>query len=439
MAFRLGSGKYHLPAMKYGTRALRPLLLLFLISTYPLPAQRTLERDDYPNGAPKLLRQMLDSVLDGIWTEWYPDGTVRYRAEWKDGMGHGRWQYYYPDGTLRSDEVYDRDRPVGIARQYHHNGKLREESVYVAGRLHGLQRRFDVQGTPTTTERYREGERLIARPEDFAPGVISTDDNEWGLSFTSGGDTLYFTRRPVGEQRQRIYRSIRADTGWMMPTVAPFSTDTDESPFVSHDGRWLYFASFRAVPGRPLEADNDMNLWRVPRIDGGYGVAEPLAPSINRIRKQGEDWPLGYEAGPHLDAAGNLYYWSATASGAGSADVLRANPDGAGGFMLPVPLTAINTATAESAPALSPDGRYLFFASYGRADGYGMEDLYVAVKTNNGWSETVNLGPIINGDGNEGCPTFSPDGRYFYYCQDDGEGTPSGIRHLEMEFLPLPR
>ena len=425
--------------MKYCTCASRPLILCLLIAALPLRAQRTLETQHYPDGSPKLQRQTLDSLADGSWIEWYPDGTVRYRAEWREGMGHGRWQYYYPDGTLRSDEVYDRDRPVGIARQYHPNGVLAAESVYVGGRLQGIRRRYDSAGSPLTTQRFRDGERILDRPETFAPGVISTAANEWNLDFTPDGDTLYFTRRPVGSPRQQIYRSVRTDTGWLVPEVAPFSTDTDEGPSLSRDGRWLYFASFRPLPGQSERVKDDMNLWRVRRSKGGYGDPEALGPAINRTVRPGEPWPLAYEAGPHLDASGNLYYWSALPGGTGSADLLLARPDGSGGFQPPVPLDELNTASSESGPALSPDGRYLIFASYNRPDGYGEEDLYVSVRRENGWSDPVNLGVLINGSGNEGCPTFSPDGRYFYFCQRAGEESASSIRYLETEFLPLPR
>ena len=393
--------------------------------------------ESYPDGRPSKYYQTLDSLPDGEWMEWYPDGTLRYRAEWKAGKGYGLWEYFYPSGQLRSREVYENDLPIGIATTYHPNGQLAEESVYIGGRLHGLKRTYSPTGQPLALARYRQGQRVIDRPESFAPGIISTGANEWGLSFTPAADTVYFTRRPVGQSQQRIYRSTLADTGWTAPIRAAFSTATDESPFLSRDGRWLYFASFRPIPGKPPLADNDMNLWRVRRRNGGYGSPSALGPTINRIREQKDRWPYAYEAGPFLDRDGRLYYWSTLDRG-GSADLLRSQPDDNGAFGKASPLTTLNTPAAESAPAISPDGNYLVFSSYDRAGGYGLEDLYFAVRSGDGYSDPVNLGPLINGQGNEGCATFSPDGKYFYFCRDEGEGTPSNLFYLESEFLPLP-
>ena len=419
------------------TCARRPLFYLWLLTGTAF-AQTATVAETYPDGSPKMFYETRDSLADGRWTEWYPDGTLRFRARWRAGKAYGRWQYFYPDGQLRSDEVYEDDRPVGLSQQYHPNGQLAVESEYVAGELHGMRRTFSPTGIPEEVFRYERGERVIDRPAAFGPGVITTSANEWGLGFVPSGDTVYFTRRRVGEQRQHIFRSILSDTGWMTPTVSPFSIATDESPFVTRDGQWLYFASYRPLPGRATAAPNDMNLWRVRRRNDSYGPAEPLGKTINRVKTPDDPWPYAYEAGPHLDAAGRLYYWSAPEAG-GSADLLRSEPDGAGGFEPPHPLTDLNTATAESAAALSPDGKFIFFSSYNRADGYGMEDLYVARRNEDGYGESLNLGPIINGSGNEGCATFSPDGRYFYFCRDEGEGTPSNIFFVETRFLPLPR
>ena len=394
--------------------------------------------EDYPNGSPRKFYETRDSLAEGRWVEWYPDGTVRFRARWRAGKAYGRWQYFYPDGQLRSDEVYEDDRPVGLARQYHPNGQLAEESVYVAGELHGMRRTFSPSGMPETIFRYERGKRVIDLPEPFAPGVITTNANEWGLSFAPSGDTVYFTRRAVGEQQQKIFRSVRADTGWRAPAVTPFSTDTDESPFVTHDGRWLYFASYRPLPGRSTAAPNDMNLWRVRRKTNGYGPAEPLGEAVNRVRNLDNPWPYAYEAGPFVDSAGTLYYWSSLEA-EGSADLLRTEPAADGSYGPPSPLTALNTESSESAAALSPDGQYIFFSSYNRSDGFGMEDLYVARRDESGFGEAINLGPLINGTGNEDCATFSPDGRYFYFCRDAGEGTPSNIYYLETKYLALPR
>ena len=44
----------------------------------------------------------------------------------------------------------------------------------------------------------------IMEPELFAPGIVSSDLNEFELGFSADGYTAYFTRRKEGE-KQKIY------------------------------------------------------------------------------------------------------------------------------------------------------------------------------------------------------------------------------------------
>ncbi len=65
-------------------------------------------------------------------------------------------------------------------------------------------------------------------------------------------------------------------------------------------------------------------------------------------------------------------------------------------------------------PAISPDGKMLFFVS-NRSKGEGGLDLYMSTRLANGeWSRPENMGPSINTSGHEGFPSFSHDGRLFF-------------------------
>ncbi len=64
-------------------------------------------------------------------------------------------------------------------------------------------------------------------------------------------------------------------------------------------------------------------------------------------------------------------------------------------------------------PALSPDGKTLFFVS-DKGSGHGGTDIYVSTYKKNKWSRPVNLGPVINTDANEGFPFFDIDGKLFF-------------------------
>ena len=68
----------------------------------------------------------------------------------------------------------------------------------------------------------------------------------------------------------------------------------------------------------------------------------------------------------------------------------------------------------DSSPALSPDGKTLYFSS-NRKGGYGGTDIYVAKRDPRGrWVDIRNLGEAINTFGNEAFPFVSKDGRLFF-------------------------
>jgi outer membrane protein OmpA-like peptidoglycan-associated protein len=64
-------------------------------------------------------------------------------------------------------------------------------------------------------------------------------------------------------------------------------------------------------------------------------------------------------------------------------------------------------------PWLSPDGKKLFFAS-DRPGGFGGSDLYYCQWRNDYWEDPVNLGSVINTQGNESYPFINPAGEFFF-------------------------
>ncbi len=73
-------------------------------------------------------------------------------------------------------------------------------------------------------------------------------------------------------------------------------------------------------------------------------------------------------------------------------------------------------------PSLDSTGTTLYFAS-DREGGFGGYDLYVSFRTDNGWTDPVNLGPVINSPLNEIYPFIHPSGR-LYFSSDGHDKTP---------------
>ncbi|WP_445381293.1 TolB family protein [Robiginitalea sp. IMCC43444] len=281
----------------------------------------------------------------------------------------------------------------------------------------------------------------ITEPELFAPGIISTAEfDEFDISFHPNGRRVYFTRRARGE-KQKIMISEFVDGTWARPELAPFSTDRDETPFVVPDGSRLYFGSQRPIPGRENLGNFDMNIWVVDKTEEGWGEPEPLPEIINAVQEEGENWPSS-NANFFFSPDGLNFYFTSMYRGDQGIELYRTRLQN-GEYSQPEKVTGLfeKPEIWKYNATLTPDGQYLLFNSYGLANGFGGEDIYVSRKTKSGWSEAVNLGPLVNTPGEEGAARFSPDGRYFFFCHADNLGDeqygPWSIYYTETSALKL--
>ena len=242
-------------------------------------------------------------------------------------------------------------------------------------------------------------------PELFAPGVISTDAFELGTSFSPDGRTVYFGRIGEGFESAVILSSTFDGASWSAPAPVSFAGPyRDLDPFVSPDGRRLYFQSDRPVDG---DEAKDWDIWVSDRTAEGWGEPRNLGPPINTPST---------ETYPTVTADGTLYF-SSDRDGAASGDVYRA-PWRDGAFLAPESLGApINTQEFDSNVYASPDERFLIFSAENRAGHRGGGDLYLSRRTEAGWSEPRPL-PFVNTPAREFAPAGSPDGRYLYFTRD---------------------
>ncbi|RNL52260.1 OmpA family protein [Pedobacter jejuensis] len=86
--------------------------------------------------------------------------------------------------------------------------------------------------------------------------------------------------------------------------------------------------------------------------------------------------------------------------------------------------TKINTAKFnEGAQTISPDGKYLFFTGCNRPDGLGRCDIYVSHREGKDWGEPYNVGKPVNSEYWESQPAISPDGRTLYFISNRPGGS----------------
>lgn len=399
--------------------------------------------EQYANGSPSLWKTRVNGKAEGLWLEWYPNGVLRYRAYWKNGLGHGRWEYFYPNGQLRSESFYINDITQGIYKSYHENGQLKYDATYIDGKKDGLEFSYDVNGMLLSRKRYEKGTQRIDEPTIFLEGLVSGQtSNEWGINFMPDGKTAYFTRRDASGNK-RIYTLTQTENGWNVPSVAPFSTHEDESAFVNRDGTKLYFASYRPLPDGSTSQQMDMNIWYVDRINDGWSEPKPLSAAINKSMKKNNIWPANYEAGPMTDVNGNLYFWTQGANSKATSLYLSTLKNN-GSYTSPIELIPpSSTINYDTAPHLSPDGKILVFASDDRYDGFGGSDIYYSKKVGSSWSTPKNMGPIINSYRADGFPSFSPDGKFFYFSSNRGDEKDENgeyiynLYYMESRFLMI--
>lgn len=263
-------------------------------------------------------------------------------------------------------------------------------------------------------------------PKLFLPGLITTPEHdEGGLHLArDGSNELYFWRRLPGQKQQLYVTTYRADAGWTAPTRLPFSTDRDESPWLSRDGRTMFFASERPIPGRPNRGNYDVNLWRVARNAAGvWGEPTALDSTFNQVQRPGEEWPLGNVSGL-ATPDDTTFYVSSQRRGDTATTLYRYQLDPLGELVDEQRLTGFfdDPRLSVGGPSFSPDGRAMVFNSYGQPGAAGGEDLYVSFAGANlrfrqkdgRWGPAQAL-TAINTEHEEAGATFTPDGKYIIF------------------------
>ena len=228
------------------------------------------------------------------------------------------------------------------------------------------------------------------------------NDNQAGLVFTPDGRRAYWTEwngvwGEAGTQRV-ISVAERVGDGWTAPEPAPFTGDySDDDPFVSPDGQWLYFVSERPDGGEP-----SADIWR-------FSLVEP--DRLERLSINSE----ATEYSPVITASGVLYFASTRDGGPGQSDVYRAAPTETG-FEPPTTLgNSINSPTGEWNLWVSADEREMIFEASSRpANVSASGDLYFSCRNSSGWLNAI---PIrhLNTSGSELLPRLRLDGKTLYY------------------------
>ena len=281
------------------------------------------------------------------------------------------------------------------------------------------------RGAATAQSGRQEGAKeAILAPQLFAEGIINTSGDEYGPAFTPDGRTLYFTKRKGRKEEAEFIAVSEYKNGvWTQPVVAPFSGHySDKEPFVSPDGKRIFFASRRPLAGAGEQKDWD--IWMVSKTKTGWSAPLNLGPPVNSS---------GYDNYPAVAKNGTLYFGSVRPGGKGEGDLYRSRLVN-GKYTQAENLGAnINTAGNEADPYIAPDESYLIFSGE-LPGGMGEGDLYISYNEGGVWTKPESLGPIVNSADYEYTPLISPDRKYLFFSRGWGD-----IYRIEASALKLKR
>ena len=242
----------------------------------------------------------------------------------------------------------------------------------------------------------------VKSPATFDTGL----DNQLGLTFSPDGSTAFWVAWNGNwgsrtQSRWVIYTSKLENGQWSAPTPAEFSGNhSDTGPFVSPDGRWLYFVSER--PTSDDDESNDRNIWR-------YSLVEESQPEHLSINSDAAEYS------PVITASGALYFASTRDGGPGEGDLFRAAPID-NDFQTPQPLgPAFNAPTGEWNIWASSDESEIIFEASSRSTNISIPgDLYYSWRTSAGWTAAIPVEQLNTPD-SDLMPRLHPDGKTLYY------------------------
>ena len=193
---------------------------------------------------------------------------------------------------------------------------------------------------------------------------INTGEQEGAARLSADEKTMVLARRVDDNLGWAIHVATRDVAGGPFGTQRKLPLQTGSSgPSLANNGRLYYTVDI----GSGVESDPQLHYATAP-----YSAA--TSRTIHELNSSMQD------AAPFITPSGSALYFArrTNAEVPSPADLFVGYMTEAERFTTPVPLPELNTVEAsETAPMLSADGLYLYFAS-DRPGGKGKHDVYVA-------------------------------------------------------------
>lgn len=237
-------------------------------------------------------------------------------------------------------------------------------------------------------------------PEIFAAGLISDADYEihGPLVINPNQREICWAVLPPS-----ILSMSLVDTTWGGATTMPLKGRAVQSPAFSADGMRLYYQCV-------LEGGHGgVDVWWVDRTAGGWGNPVNAGSGLNSEM---------LESQPSVTTDGTLYF-TGTLKGVGFERGIYRSRLVDGEYQTPELLgDDINTEYIDYCPWVARDESYLLFAS-SRPVTEEILHLHVSFRRpDGGWSEPVNIHPVLGFEASARFPSVSPDGRFLFFLSE---------------------
>ncbi|WP_256234535.1 OmpA family protein [Cytophaga hutchinsonii] len=274
---------------------------------------------------------------------------------------------------------------------------------------------------------------------------------DYGPTMNVDGNMLIFTKRKkvltptklTYRENEDLYFTMNYDGFWdeALPFSNVINSNCNEgSATISRNGRTLYFARC-IVPDYLYDCRDCMGSCDIYEShlddDGKWSVAQNLGIQVNSI---------SWDSHPTLShTEDTLYFASDRIGGFGLSDIWFTYKLPKGGWaqaqnMGPV----INTRGNEVSPFYHPIHDVFYFSSNGHLLNFGKRDsldftyhtydIYKSRMLEKKWQEPKNIGPLVNGPGDEYYFTIDSKSRDLFYSKSEIDN----LANLELFSFPLP-
>ncbi|MBK8628004.1 MAG: PD40 domain-containing protein [Saprospiraceae bacterium] len=269
------------------------------------------------------------------------------------------------------------------------------------------------------------------RPQNVGEN-INTNNSEYSPILSLDGTNMIFTRnvKMINDfiGQEDFYMSAFSNSNW---TKAMPLTDLNT---YQNEGAFAISSNGKYIVFTACDrkdAFGSCDLYYSMLMDGHWTQPVNMGHKVNSA---------AWDSQPTLSAdARTLIFASKRLGTTGGSDLFITYRDAKNAWVTPINLgPVINSEGDDESPFLHSDGSTLYFRSNGRP-GMGKHDIYYSKKNDTTalWQTPVNIGYPINTIGEEGSLTVSLDGKNAYYASDINHNSGQKMNHLDIYTFEL--